>query len=167
MVTDMDKRNNKVVLSLGGNIGDVKQTLTDSIKLLEQYVGKVSEKSPLYRTKAWGVESQPDFLNQALVLFSRLSPEELLVACLDIESKLGRVRKQKWYERTIDIDILFYNDEIIDTSNLIIPHQYIHERNFVLYPLVDLLPDYKHPLIGLSMKELKKECKDELQVVRC
>jgi 2-amino-4-hydroxy-6-hydroxymethyldihydropteridine diphosphokinase len=167
MVKDMDKRKNKVVLSLGGNIGDVKETFIDSIKLLEESVGQVLKVSSLYSTKAWGVENQPDFLNQVLVLKSELEPQEILDKCMDIEVELGRVRKQKWYERTIDIDILFYNSEIIETPNLVIPHKYIHERNFVLFPIVDVIPSFIHPLLGKSMEELKNECKDELTAIRC
>ena len=167
MVVDMDKRNNKVVLSLGGNIGDVKETFITAISLLIEEVGEISLISPLYKTKAWGVEDQPDFFNQVLVLNSDLEPKELLKGCMEIELKLGRVRKQKWYERTVDIDILFFNEEIIETSNLTIPHMYIHKRNFVLFPLVDIIPDFKHPLLGKSMEELKKESKDELPAVRC
>ena len=167
MVKDMDKRKNKVVLSLGGNIGDVKETFIDSIKLLEESVGQVLKVSSLYSTKAWGVENQPDFLNQVLVLNSELEPQEILDNCMDIEVELGRVRKQKWYERTIDIDILFYNSEIIETPNLVIPHKYIHERNFVLFPIVDIIPSFIHPLLRKSMTELKSECKDELTAIRC
>ena len=167
MVKDMDKRKNKVVLSLGGNIGDVKETFIDSIKLLEDSVGQVLKVSSLYSTKAWGVENQPDFLNQVLVLNTELEPQEILDNCMDIEMELGRVRKQKWYERTIDIDILFYNSEIIETPNLIIPHKYIHERNFVLFPIVDIIPSFIHPLLRKSMTELKNECKDELTAIRC
>ncbi len=162
----MDKRKNKVVLSLGGNIGDVKETFITVMSLLAKEVGEILLISPLYRTKAWGMEDQPDFLNQVLVLNSDLEPQELLKGCMEIEIKLGRVRKQKWFERTLDIDILFFNEEIIETSNLTIPHMFIHERNFVLFPIVDIIPDFIHPLLGKSMNELKKECKDELPAIR-
>ncbi len=167
MVANIDKRNNSVVLSLGGNVGDVKQSFMRSIDFLKKEVGEVVLISPIYQTKAWGVENQPDFLNQVLVLNSKLNPQKVLEKCLDIELRLGRVRKQKWFERNIDIDMLFYNDEIIDSPNLTIPHPYVHKRNFVLYPLADVLPNFKHPLLGESMEELKKECDDSMAVVKC
>ncbi len=165
MVIEMDKRNNIVVLSLGGNVGDVKQVFIESINLLKEKVGKVVLFSPLYQTKAWGVENQPDFLNQVIVIESELNPENVLKVCMTIESKLGRVRTQKWYQRIIDIDILFYNDEVIDSKDLTIPHPYVHKRNFVLFPLVDVIPTFKHPLLEKSMEELKSECEDKLEVV--
>ena len=166
MVADMDERSNMVVLSLGGNIGDVKQTFINSINLLKEEVGEIDLVSSIYKTKAWGVEDQPDFLNQVLVLNSDLNPQEVLKRCMNIELKLGRVRKQKWYERIIDIDILFYNDKIIESSNLTIPHPYVHKRNFVLFPLVDLIPTFKHPLLKDSMEELKNNCDDKLQAIK-
>ena len=115
MVTKMDKRNNRVVLSLGGNIGEVKQAFITSINLLQDKVGDVVSTSSLYQTQAWGVGNQPDFLNQVLIINSSLPPHKVLKVCMEIELELGRVRAQKWYERTIDIDVLFYDDEIIKT----------------------------------------------------
>ena len=164
MVADMDKRNNKIVLSLGGNIGKVRETFTRAIHLLKKEVGREIILSPIYSTKAWGVENQPDFLNQVVVLESSLSALQVLKICLAIEGKLGRVRTQKWYERVIDIDLLFYNNDIFNLKELIVPHPYLHKRNFVLVPLIDVLPQFKHPLLGKTMEELKKECKDELEV---
>jgi 2-amino-4-hydroxy-6-hydroxymethyldihydropteridine diphosphokinase len=166
MVADMDKRNNEIVLSLGGNIGEVRATFTKAIHLLKEELGGEVIISPLYGTKAWGVENQPDFLNQVVILKSSLSPVQVLKICLTIELKLGRVRRQKWDERVIDIDLLFYNNEIINLKELIVPHPYVHKRNFVLFPLVDVLPLFKHPLLGKTMEELKKECKDELEVIK-
>ena len=167
MVTEMDKRSNMVVLSLGGNMGDVKSIFLKSIKLLTNSLGKLDEVSPIHKTKAWGVENQADFLNQVVLFSTNLNPQEVLQICLDVESELGRVRKAKWEERVIDVDILFYEDEIIDDSNLTIPHPYVHKRNFVLFPLVDIIPNYKHPLLHQSMVELKKNSTDKLQVIRC
>jgi 2-amino-4-hydroxy-6-hydroxymethyldihydropteridine diphosphokinase len=167
MVADMDKRNNQVVLSLGGNIGDVSATFTKAIHLLKEDVGAKVVFSPLYSTKAWGVENQPDFFNQVVILESSLPPMQVLKSCLAIELKLGRVRAQKWYERRIDIDLLFYNNEVLHLKDLIVPHPYLQQRNFVLFPLVDVLPLFIHPLLLKTMQELKNECKDELEVTRC
>jgi 2-amino-4-hydroxy-6-hydroxymethyldihydropteridine diphosphokinase len=167
MVAEMDKRNNKVVLSLGGNVGDVKSVFLKSIELLETRLGRVGLVSPIYKTKAWGVESQSDFLNQVILINTKFSPKEVLKVCLDMELELGRVRREKWGERVVDIDLLFYNDDVIDSEELTIPHPYIHERNFVLFPLVDIIPKYKHPLLHQSMSELKKKCNDKLKVIKC
>ena len=91
----------------------------------------------------------------------------MLQICLDVESELGRVRKAKWEERVIDVDILFYEDEIIDDSNLTIPHPYVHKRNFVLFPLADIIPSFRHPLLHKTVEELKNICNDKLQVFKC
>ncbi len=167
MVTEMDKRNNKVVLSLGGNIGDVKSIFLKTIELLNERVGLVELISPIYKTEAWGVENQADFLNQVLLLSTHLQAKEVLTACLKIEVELGRIRKEKWGERVVDVDVLFYNDAIFNSKELTVPHPFIQERNFVLVPLVDILPEYQHPVLGESMVELKNKCNDKLQVVKC
>jgi 2-amino-4-hydroxy-6-hydroxymethyldihydropteridine diphosphokinase len=166
MVAEMDERN-KVVLSLGGNVGDVKDTFNKAISLLKEESAMGLIISPLYSTKAWGVEDQPDFLNQVVILESKDDPTQVLEVILAIELKLGRVRKQKWFERVIDIDLLFYNNEIINLKQLIVPHPFLHKRNFVLYPLADLIPLYIHPLLKKTVQELKTECEDELEVVKC
>jgi 2-amino-4-hydroxy-6-hydroxymethyldihydropteridine diphosphokinase len=167
MAVEIDKRNKKVVLSLGGNLGDVKQTFIDAIEMLKNRIGDQVSVSSIYQTKAWGVESQPDFLNQIIVFSTKLSPEDLLEVCLTVEKLLGRVRlgRQKWHERTLDIDVLFYEKKIIDTPSLTIPHPHLHERNFVLFPLVEIIPAFVHPIFNKTMVELKKKCEDKLQVI--
>tara|TARA_B100000809_G_C15133968_1_gene529747 strand:+ start:2847 stop:3350 length:504 start_codon:yes stop_codon:yes gene_type:complete len=166
MVSEIDKRKNSVVLSLGGNIGDVKEVFMDAISHLKKRIGTINMSSSLYSTKAWGVEAQPDFLNQVVVIETELSPFKVLVHCLAIELELGRIRKEKWHERVIDIDVLFFNDEIIDSEDLILPHPYIQDRNFILYPLAEILPNYIHPTYKKTLNELKNSCKDELAVVK-
>ncbi len=166
MATQMDKRKNKVVLSLGGNIGNVKQVFKDAVVCIEKDVGFIIQCSSLYKTKAWGVENQPDFFNQVIVLESSKIALEILKKCLKIESQLGRVRKEKWHERIIDIDVLFYNDELINSKELIVPHPFLHERNFILYPLAELMPNFIHPSIKKSIKELKNKSNDKLAVIK-
>ena len=124
--------------------------------------------SSLYKTKAWGYENQPDFINQVLIFKSHLKPNELLKICLAIEKKLGRKRIEgvNWQERGIDIDILFYEKEIIDSIDLKIPHPYLHQRNFVLFPLAEIIPDFIHPLLNKTIDELKKSCEDKLKVIK-
>ena len=102
----MDKRENKVVLSLGGNIGDVKKVFVDALQILGKRIGVIVDSSSLYKTKAWGVENQPDFFNQVVVLKTEFDPHFVLQSCLEIEEELGRVRKEKWHERVVDIDVL-------------------------------------------------------------
>ena len=168
MAVEMDKRNKTVVLSLGGNIGDVNQAFKDTIKLLKQELGLLELSSSIYRTKAWGVENQPDFLNQVILMQTSFSPMEVLNSCLAIEKQLGRMRVvgEKWQERVVDIDVLFYEDITIDSAKLKIPHPYLHERNFVLFPLVEIIPEYTHPLLNKTMVELKNNCKDKLRVIK-
>ena len=145
MVSQIDKRKNKVVLSLGGNIGDVQQVFELARIQLEKRIGELVISSSLYSTKAWGIENQSDFLNQVVVILTECAPLEVLEFCLIIEEELGRVRKEKWHERIIDIDVLFYEDKIIDSTNLILPHPYIQDRNFILHPLVEIMPGFIHP----------------------
>ena len=166
MVVEMDKRNNLVVLGLGGNVGDVKRTLKDAVKRLEGVLGEIVMSSSLYRTQAWGVENQPDFLNQAIVLDTKLPPNIVLKRCLEVEIELGRDRisGEKWQQRVVDIDVLFYNQEIIKTDDLTIPHPYIQERNFVLFPLVEIIPNFEHPILKKTVLELKKTSNDRLQI---
>ena len=157
-----------VILGLGGNQGDVKETLQLAINLIENQLGKVNHVSSQYQTKAWGVEDQADFINQAIVLTTLVKPTEVLNTCLEIEQILGRKRgsNRKWKERIIDIDVLFYDNLIIETTALTLPHPYIHKRNFVLYPLTEIIPEYMHPILNKTVVELKKLCKDNLAVIK-
>lgn len=157
---------NKVVLGLGGNVGNVQQTLKKCHDLISVQMGSIILKSSFYKTKAWGVENQSDFINQVIVLETNLSATELLHSCLKVELQLGRKRKEKWHERAIDIDILFYNDDIIKQPDLKIPHPYLQERNFVLIPLIEIMPNFVHPVFEETMEALKNKCKDTLNVIK-
>ena len=158
----------KVVLSLGGNVGNVRKTFTDASYYLDKNIGKIINSSSLYITTAWGVENQPDFINLVVIIDTQLMPEEVLRKCLQIEKELGRerVEGEKWQARIIDIDILFYDYEVINSPNLTIPHPFLHQRNCVLFPLVDLMPEFIHPLFGKTVAELKKSCQDNLKVIK-
>ena len=165
MVLDIDKRvNNTLTLSLGGNMGDVQTNFINAINEAENELGRVIKKSSLYKTAAWGNEEQPDFLNQVVVLDTNCSPHECLQKVLEIEMKLGRIRAEKWGERIIDIDILFDNNEIIDTTELKVPHPYIQDRNFILVPLSEVSGQFIHPLINKTIETLRIECNDSLIV---
>lgn len=156
---------NIAYLILGGNKGGKIKNLNQATVLIEKNVGAIINKSEMYETAAWGNTDQPDFLNQVVCVETKLRPQQVLQEIIKIEESLGRVRgDQKWMERTIDIDILFYNDEIIDTPDLKIPHPYIQERMFVLLPLLDLAPTLVHPVLKEDIKTLANQCKDELTV---
>ena len=156
---------NKVYLSLGSNEGDRIKWLKKALGLLGIYVGKVAAQSGYYQTKAWGLTEQPDFLNMCVQVNTILPVTELLGAIQNIETKLGRQRTVKWGPRTLDIDILFYNDESIELPDLTVPHPHLQERRFVLLPLSEIAPDFVHPKLAKSITQLLKECNDELEVV--
>src|SRR4026208_2624091 len=129
---------NKAYLLLGGNIGNRPANLKKAKHLLENQVGKIVKYSRIYETASWGNTDQPDFLNQVLLIETKLAPAKIMEQILLIEKTIGRVRSEKNASRVIDIDILFFNDEVIETKNIIIPHPEIQNRNFVLYPLNEL-----------------------------
>ena len=155
---------NKVYLLTGGNIGNRLDNLRIACSLLEQYCGKIIQRSLIYETGAWGFKDQPDFYNQVLCITTDLQPEALMNKLLMIEEKMGRKRDIKMGPRTIDLDILFFNDEIINKPHLIIPHARLHERRFVLVPLAEIAPEFIHPFFNKTVLELLLECTDELNV---
>ena len=157
---------NKIYLRLGGNIGDTKTIINNSIELIELLCGKVLKRSSIYQSEAWGFKSENRFLNQVLLVETELRPEDLLQTILSIEQKLGRDRNliKGYSSRLIDIDILFYNNQIINQEKLIIPHPLLHKRKFTLIPLNEIAPDHIHPLLLKSINELLNECDDKLIV---
>jgi 2-amino-4-hydroxy-6-hydroxymethyldihydropteridine diphosphokinase len=158
---------NTTYLILGSNLGDKLHNLQQAVQLIKKEIGPIVNQSGIYVTAAWGNTSQPDFVNQAISVDTDLSPTDLLQKILAIEKKIGRVRdQQKWKERIIDIDILFYNDTVINTPDLTIPHPYLQERKFVLIPLLEIAQEYIHPIINKNIKTLLQECTDILEVKR-
>lgn len=155
---------NRVFLSLGGNLGNVQENLQAALENIVQSVGDLMSISSIYQTKSWGVENQPDFLNMAVEVATSFTAVEVLGKIQRIETLLGRVRKQKWGSRTLDIDILFYNAEKLVTNTLIIPHPLIEKRRFVLAPLSEIAPEFNHPVLKKTIEELLADCKDELSV---
>ena len=159
-----DKMNTLYVL-LGGNLGDKKQIFTETRERLSAQIGKIVQQSAVYETEPWGFESEDVFWNQVLVLETCLSPIEILSNAKEIEAMLGRIRKEKQYDsRIIDIDILFFNNQIVSFDNLTIPHPRIQDRKFVLVPLNELVPDFTHPVFGKSMRQMLADCTDNLKV---
>jgi 2-amino-4-hydroxy-6-hydroxymethyldihydropteridine diphosphokinase len=155
---------NKVYFLLGSNIGNSEQQLTQAITHIKKEVGKIIHASSIYQTAAWGKTDQPDFLNQVIIVGTSLTAEEILSIILAIEEKMGRVRAEKNAPRIIDIDILFFNKEIIHTKNLKVPHPEIQNRRFVLIPLSELSPNFIHPVFNKNIHQLLSECKDVLNV---
>lgn len=151
---------NIVFLQLGSNLGKRELLLQDAIAAIEDRVGKVVEKSKVYESTPWRMEGQENYLNQIVKVKTELLADDVLFTILDIEKELGRIRIEKWGERLIDIDIIFYNDSIIETAQLCVPHKHMHERMFVLAPLHNIAPDMVHPKYNKTVDELMKICKD-------
>ena len=151
---------NIVFLQLGSNLGDRELLLKDAILAIENRVGDIVNFSKVYESSPWRVEGQDNFLNQILKIKTTLLACEVLSIVLNIEEQLGRVRIEKWGERLIDIDIIFYNDSIIETPELCVPHKHLHERMFVLKPLHEIAPEMVHPKYNKTIDELLKICKD-------
>lgn len=158
----------KVVLSFGGNFENTEQCFNRALTKIKKKIGTVLTQSSIYSTKAWGMDEKTlDFLNMIVIIKTDLKPKKLLKATQKIEKKLGRKNKSKsqgYKDRPIDIDILFFEDEIITKKNIVIPHPLLHKRNFILTPLSEILPDYIHPIIKKTIKELLLSCKDKLEV---
>jgi len=156
---------NTVYLLLGSNEGDRKYLLGKAIDAISTF-GTVVKRSSLYETAAWGLETQPEFLNMVLEVHTELSAEAVLNKIQQTENNLGRQRKVLWGQRTLDIDILFFNDEIIDTENLKVPHPYMQERRFTLAPLSEIAGSLVHPILRLSIEQLMENCEDMLPARR-
>jgi 2-amino-4-hydroxy-6-hydroxymethyldihydropteridine diphosphokinase len=131
---------------IGGNIGDRLVNLENARKSIEQKCGNIQKQSSIYETEAWGFKDQPAFYNQALCIETALSPQDLMATLLAIEQAMGRERLMPLGPRTIDLDIIYYNQTIIETPTLMIPHPRLSERNFVLAPLAEIAPDFVHPI---------------------
>ena len=155
---------NVAYLLTGGNTGNRLQYLNKAATEIKKRCGTIVSKSFIYETAAWGVKEQNSFLNQALKLSTTLSAQELLDSLLEIEENLGRVRKEKYGPRLIDIDILLFNDDVVDASNLKIPHPELSNRRFALQCLNDIAPDIVHPVSKKTIAQILKECTDPLGV---
>lgn len=157
---------NRVFLGLGGNIGNLSLNFRTAKDLLDKKCGRIVRSSSVYRTPPWGFESENSFLNQVIELETMIRPEKIMEEILGIEKELGRVRTPgKYTSRTIDIDILYYNNLKINNPELVIPHPMISVRKFVLVPLSEIAPDFIHPVFQKTNYRLLQECKDESEVL--
>jgi 2-amino-4-hydroxy-6-hydroxymethyldihydropteridine diphosphokinase len=155
---------NKAYLLIGGNMGDRLNYLKRACNAIISSVGNIVMLSSVYETDAWGIEDQPAFVNQALLVKTSFSPQDLLKQLLATEEMLGRKRTIKYGARIIDIDILFFNNDIINEHSLTIPHPAVQHRRFALVPLNEIAPNLHHPVLKKTITQLLQECSDTLQV---
>jgi 2-amino-4-hydroxy-6-hydroxymethyldihydropteridine diphosphokinase len=165
MQTFGQKKYINVFLSIGSNIGDRMTNLRQALGLIEKNIGKVAKKSHIYETQPWGEPNQDAFLNQVVMINTSLEPREMLEKITRIEREMGRERKEKWGPRVIDVDILFYGKRIIRDKGLEIPHPELHKRGFVLVPLMEIAPEFEHPILLKQIDELYMDCEDNSDVV--
>ena len=153
-----------VFLHTGSNQGNREINLRKALEYIGLEIGDIIVSSSIYETEAWGIKAQPDFYNQVIHLKTKLNPIELLNKLQSIENKIGKQKAYKWGPRQIDIDILFFDQEVIDTDLLKIPHQQMAKRNFVLIPLAEIAGNLIHPVYNKSINQLLAECRDISQV---
>ncbi|HEM3553878.1 2-amino-4-hydroxy-6-hydroxymethyldihydropteridine diphosphokinase [Streptococcus suis] len=152
-------------LSIGGNMGDRLAYLKAALEALDRHPDcRLGFVSPIYETPAWGKTDQADFLNLACQVYTDLSAQDFLSVCQNIEQELDRVRIEKWGQRTIDLDIIFWDEEKIQEENLIVPHPYAHERAFVLKPLAEIASDYCHPILKKVVSDLLAELGEQKDI---
>jgi 2-amino-4-hydroxy-6-hydroxymethyldihydropteridine diphosphokinase len=162
----LKKEMNKVYILLGTNLGEKITNLKTACDKISSTCGKIVQRSSLYETTPWGNSDQPVFVNGVIELETLLSSEVLLHQLLEIEKQMGRIRIQKWGERLIDLDILYYNDFIASSETLKIPHPELQNRNFTLVPLCEIAPDFIHPIFQRTTQELLKDCTDKETVIK-
>ncbi len=157
---------NHIFLSLGSNIGNRLMNLDNAVDILSSSGVHAVRLSNVYETSPWGFKASVNFLNQVMEAYTRFSPEKLYRLILKTETTLGRIRTDsaEYVSREIDIDILFFNDEVIENDHLSIPHPRLHERGFVLVPMMDLAPDHIHPVLNRTIKELHDLCPDTEEI---
>jgi 2-amino-4-hydroxy-6-hydroxymethyldihydropteridine diphosphokinase len=155
---------NTAYLLTGGNMGNREENLATAAALISQQCGSIKKASALYETAAWGNMDQPAFLNQAIEIATPLNAKQLIRHILKIEKQMGRIRKEKYGPRIIDIDILSFNDETYNYTFLKVPHPEMQNRRFALLPLAEIAPKLVHPVLNKTINQLLKECADKLEV---
>lgn len=151
-------------ISLGGNIGNTLEIFQNALLAIEKKLGKIIQKSSIYQTAAWGKEDQNDFLNQVILIETSFDAKKLLDSLLTIELLFERKRIERWGPRTLDLDLLSFDNQIENSESLVLPHPRIQERKFILVPLNELNPNWIHPILQKSASELVNACTDQLKV---
>ena len=149
-----------IYLLTGSNIGNSQAYLQIAIEKITVALGSITKQSSIYITEPWGNTNQQDFLNQVLEVETALTAHEVLTIILAIETEMGRNRLHKWEPRMIDIDLLFYADEIIESDELVVPHPLLHQRRFTLLPLAEIAANVVHPIFNKTVSELLIDCTD-------
>lgn len=161
----MQNKNARIVLLTGGNLGDRWAHIRKAEVLINQHIGDVIKRSSVYESAPWGFESETHFLNQVLIIETQLSPVEVLRKCQEIEDQFGRVRNPDHYiSRTMDVDVLFYDEEVIATPELSVPHPLMHKRRFTMQALDEVMSTFVHPVLKKSVKDLLEACEDPSEV---
>ncbi|WKZ58472.1 MAG: 2-amino-4-hydroxy-6-hydroxymethyldihydropteridine diphosphokinase [Cyclobacteriaceae bacterium] len=155
-----------VFLLLGSNLGDKIGQLTEARQQISRLIGPIVTASSIYKTAAWGEENQDDFLNQVVWVDTESQPYEVLNITQHIEKQAGRIRKERWGARTLDIDILLWDDKVVANPDLKIPHPGIPDRKFTLVPLAEIAPLLVHPILQKTIEKLLEDCTDNLPVER-
>ena len=153
-----------VFILLGSNLGDRQLLINQACEMIEERCGRIVSKSHLYESEPWGFKAEHWFLNQVVVLDTEMSPDDLMDALLAIEKELGRDRTtphEGYVSRPMDLDILYWGkDLIVEKQHVIVPHPRLHQRRFTLLPLCDVAPDYVHPILKKTNRQLLDECQD-------
>lgn len=153
-----------IYLLVGTNLGNRLDNITQALQKISERVGNILKISSVYETAAWGKIDQPDFYNLALEIATEKGTQEVLSLLQSIEKEMGRIRIERWEERIIDIDILYFSDKVMGTEELTIPHPEISNRRFALEPLNEIATDFMHPVLQKSNRELLGDCEDRLEV---
>ena len=162
---DGKKRDNLAYIGIGSNLGDKARNCREAMERIGAAgENKLVGRSSLYRTEPWGNEEQDWFVNAVIAIRTSFDPDGLLQHLKNVEEQLKKKKEERWGPRNIDLDILFFNDEILKTPGLTVPHPFLHLRRFVLVPLQEICPDFIHPQLKLSVGELLERTNDEKKV---
>jgi 2-amino-4-hydroxy-6-hydroxymethyldihydropteridine diphosphokinase len=157
----------KVYLGIGTNLGNRKVNLRKAVRMIGENIGRILDSSSVYETAPWGFEAETDFLNMVVRVETNYSPAEVMKKITGIELLLGRERNQDRYSsRVIDIDILLFDDLVINENGLKIPHPLMHERKFVLVPFNEIAPDILHPVLKMTIASLLRDCRDRSRIIK-